>query len=142
MRLINENDAKIITQIKVEMKELTKAEEQVMQVLWKINKGFVNDILEHFPEPKPAYNTISTIVRILEKKGFVKHKAYGNTHQYLPSVSKENYTKDLVGGLMKNYFDNSLKQLVSFFARDNSLSVNDIEDILSAIENEKQKTKK
>jgi predicted transcriptional regulator len=124
------------------MKELTKAEEQVMQVLWKINKGFVNDILEHFPEPKPAYNTISTIVRILERKGFVKHKAFGKTHQYLPSVNKEKYTKDLVGGLMKNYFDNSLKQLVSFFARDNSLSVKDIEDIISTIENEKQKTKK
>ncbi len=122
------------------MKELTKAEEQVMQVLWKIEKGFVNDILEHFPEPKPAYNTVSTIVRILEKKGFIDHKAYGKTHEYFPAVSKESYTKDMMGGLMKNYFNDSVKQMVSFFAKDNSLTVKEMDEIIRLIEKEKQKT--
>ena len=74
------------------MKELTKAEEQIMQILWKIEKGFVNDILDGFPLPKPAYNTVSTIVRILEKKEFVAHKAYGKTHEYFPLISKEEYS--------------------------------------------------
>jgi BlaI family transcriptional regulator, penicillinase repressor len=121
------------------MKELTKAEEQVMQVVWKIKKGFINDILEHFPEPKPAYNTVSTIVRILEKKGFIAHKAFGKTHEYYAVVAKESYKKDLMGGLLKNYFDNSLKQMVSFFAKDKSLTVNEIDEIISLIEAEKQK---
>ena len=121
--------------------QLTKAEEQVMQVLWKIEKGFVNDILEHFPEPKPAYNTISTIVRILEKKGFIEHKAYGKTHEYFPAVSKESYTHDVMGGLMKNYFNGSVKQMVSFFAKDKSLSVKEMDEIIRLIEREKLKTK-
>jgi BlaI family transcriptional regulator, penicillinase repressor len=124
------------------MKELTKAEEQVMQVLWKIKKGFVNDLLEHFPEPKPAYNTVSTIVRILERKGFVDHKAYGKTHEYFPAVSKDIYTKDLMSGLIKNYFNNSVKQMVSFFANDKSLSIKEVDEILAFIKNEKQKIKK
>jgi predicted transcriptional regulator len=121
------------------MKELTKAEEQVMQVVWKIKKGFINDILEHFPEPKPAYNTVSTIVRILEKKGFIAHKAFGKTHEYYAAVAKESYKKDLIGGLLKNYFDNSVKQMVSFFAKDKSLTVNEIDEIIKLIEDEKQK---
>jgi BlaI family transcriptional regulator, penicillinase repressor len=122
------------------MKELTKAEEQVMQVLWKMEKGFVNDILEQFPEPKPAYNTVSTIVRILEKKGFIDHKAYGKTHEYFPAVSKESYTKDVMGGVMKNYFNDSVKQMVSFFAKDNSLTTKEMDEIIRMIEKEKQKT--
>ncbi len=121
------------------MKELTKAEEQVMQVLWKIEKGFVNDILEHFPAPKPAYNTVSTIVRILEKKGFIDHKAYGKTHEYFPAVSKDSYTKDVMGGLMKNYFNDSVKQVVSFFAKDKSLTIKEMDEIILMIEKEKQK---
>jgi predicted transcriptional regulator len=88
------------------VKELTKAEEQVMQILWKVEKGFVNDILEKFPEPKPAYNTVSTIVRILEKKEFVSHKAYGKTHQYFPLVTRKNYTKSFLNSFLSNYFSN------------------------------------
>jgi predicted transcriptional regulator len=123
----------------MEMKELTKAEEQVMQIMWRIKKGFVNDILIGFPDPKPAYNTVSTIVRILERKGFVKHKEYGKNHEYYPVVKKEVYTKSLVGGLMKNYFNDSLKQFVSFFANDNSLTISEIEEISKIIEKEKSK---
>lgn len=124
------------------MKELTKAEEQVMQVLWKIEKGFVNDILFHFPEPKPAYNTISTIVRILEKKGFINHKAYGKTHEYYPNVLKEQYMKEMMGGVLKNYFNNSVHQVVSFFTSDNSISAKEMDEIMELIEKEKLKTKK
>jgi predicted transcriptional regulator len=121
------------------MKELTKAEEQLMQILWKRKKGFVNDLLDDFPEPKPAYNTVSTIIRILEKKGFVRHKAYGKTHEYYPAVSKEIYTRNLMGGLMKNYFDNSFKSMVSFFTRDHSISAEEIDEIMQMIESEKKK---
>lgn len=124
------------------MRELTKAEEQVMHVLWKLKKAVVNDILEQFPEPRPAYNTASTIVRILEKKGFVAHKAYGKTHEYYPLVTKEIYTRDLMRGFMKNYFDNSAKQLVSFFTKDHSLTIKEIDEILGLIEKEKQHNKK
>lgn len=124
------------------MKELTKAEEQIMQILWDLKQGFVNNILEYMPEPKPAYNTVSTIVRILEKKGFVDHRAYGKTHEYFPLITKDAYTKDLLGGLMKNYFNGSVRQLVSFFTKDHSLSVKEIDEILLLIEKEKQQNKK
>ena len=123
------------------MKELTKAEEQIMQILWKIEKGFVNDILEGFPLPKPAYNTVSTIVRILEKKEFVAHKAYGKTHEYFPLISKEEYTKTYLNGFLSNYFSNSYQQLVSFFSNDNSLSVKELEEIREMMEQQIEKQK-
>ena len=123
------------------MKELTKAEEQVMQILWKIEKGFVNDILEKFSNPKPAYNTVSTIVRILEKKEFVSHKAYGKTHQYFPLVSKKVYTKSFLNGFLSNYFSNSHKQLVSFFSNENNLSVKELEEIKQLMEDQIKKQK-
>jgi len=123
------------------MKELTKAEEQIMQILWKIEKGFVNDILEGFPLPKPAYNTVSTIVRILEKKEFVSHKAYGKTHEYFPLISKEEYTKTYLKGFLNNYFSNSYQQLVSFFSNDNKLSVKELEEIREMMEQQIEKQK-
>lgn len=123
------------------MKELTKAEEQIMQILWKIEKGFVNDILDGFPLPKPAYNTVSTIVRILEKKEFVAHKAYGKTHEYFPLISKEEYTKTYLNGFLSNYFSNSYQQLVSFFSNDNNLSVKELEEIREMMEQQIEKQK-
>jgi predicted transcriptional regulator len=126
------------------MRELTRAEEQVMQVLWKIRKGFVKDILEHFDEPKPAYNTVSTIVRILQEKGFVSHKAYGRTHEYFPVVTKEEYSKNHLKVFVKDYFSNSFEKMVSFFAKDKGLSMKEMEEIINLMENElkKQKTGK
>ena len=100
------------------MRELTRAEEEVMQVLWKIKKGFVKEILEHFDDPKPAYNTVSTIVRILQDKGFVSHKAYGRTHEYFPVVSKNDYSKTHLSTFVNDYFSNSFKKMVSFFAKE------------------------
>ncbi len=123
------------------MKQLTKAEEQIMQILWKVEKGFVKDIIEYLPQPKPAYNTVSTIVRILEKKGFVSHKAYGNTHQYYPLISKEEYTKAYLKSIMKNYFSNSFEEMVSFFARDKDMNVEELEAIQKMIKEEIQKQK-
>jgi Predicted transcriptional regulator len=123
------------------MKELTKAEEQVMQIIWELNKGFVNDIIAQLPEPKPAYNTVSTVVRILEKKGFVSHRAYGKTYEYFPLVSRKDYTKSYFGAFMNNYFGNSYQQLVTFFSKNGNLSLNDLEDIKSLMEQEIEKQK-
>lgn len=126
------------------MRELTRAEEQVMQVLWKLKKGFVKDILEHFDDPKPAYNTVSTIVRILQDKGFVDHKAYGRTHEYFPVVSKDEYSKSHLSAFVNDYFSNSYGKLVSFFARESKISVKEMEEIMKIMENavKKQKTEK
>jgi BlaI family transcriptional regulator, penicillinase repressor len=118
------------------MKELTKAEDQIMQILWKLNEGFVNDIVEKMPEPKPAYNTVSTIVRILEKKGFVDHKAYGKTHQYYPLISKQEYTRSYMKNFMDSYFGNSFKEMVSFFAKEDNMSVGEIEKLMNEVKKE------
>lgn len=123
------------------MRELTKAEEQLMQILWKIEKGFVHDILEKLPLPKPAYNTVSTIIRILEKKGFVGHRAFGKTHEYYPLVSKQEYTKSYFKGFMNNYFGNSYQALTSFFTKENNLSIEELEDIKQLMEAEIKKQK-
>lgn len=120
-----------------DLKELTKAEDQVMQILWKLEKAFVKDIVEQMPDPKPAYNTVSTIIRILENKGFVEHKAYGKTHEYYPTISREKYTKFYLNNLIKGYFDGSFQNLVSFFARENKLSAKDVQQLLSEIKKEK-----
>jgi predicted transcriptional regulator len=124
------------------MKELTRAEEQIMQILWKIKTGFVKDILEHFPEPKPAYNTVSTIVRILQDKGFVSHKAYGRTHEYFPLLSREEYTKSRMSNLVNDYFSNSFEKMVSFFAREKNISLEEMEDIRKLMEEEISRRKK
>ena len=124
------------------MKRLTKAEEQIMQILWDINQGFVKDIIENLPDPKPAYNTVSTIVRILEKKGFVSHNAFGNSHEYYPTISKENYTEAYLNSIIKDYFSNSFKEMVSFFTRDKDMSIEELEEIRKMINREIQKQKR
>ena len=123
------------------MKVLTKAEEQIMQILWKLEKGFVKDILEYLPKPKPAYNTVSTIVRILEKKGFVSHTAYGKTHEYHPVLSKEEYTRKFLKRFVENYFSDSFKEMVSFFAKEKDMSISELEDTMRMIYREIQKQK-
>ena len=123
------------------MKELTKAEEQVMQILWDIKKGFVNDVIERMPEPKPAYNTVSTITRILETKGFVDHKPYGKSHEYFPLVSREKYTKAFFGGFLSRYFSSSFKQLVSFFSKQNNMTIQEMEEIMNLLNEQIQKQK-
>ena len=124
------------------MKELTRAEEQVMQILWKLEKSFVKDIVEQMDEPKPAYNTVSTIIRILEKKGYVDHKAYGKTFEYFPVVSKEKYSKITLQSVMNGYFNNSIKKMLSFFSSHENLSVQDLEKIRNYIDEEIELKKK
>ena len=123
------------------MNKLTRAEEQVMQVLWEMQKGLVKDMLDKLPEPKPAYNTVSTIIRILEKKGFVDHKAYGTTYEYFPIVKKEDYANFHFSDFMKNYFNDSFPRMAAFFARENNLSMDDMEEIMRLTEIELKKMK-
>jgi BlaI family transcriptional regulator, penicillinase repressor len=113
----------------MKIKELTKAEEQVMQILWQLKEGIVKDILEKMPEPKPAYNTVSTVVRVLEGKGFIGHKAYGNSHVYYPLISEDEYKKFTFDKMMTNYFSNSYESLVSFLVKEKNLSLQELEEI-------------
>lgn len=116
------------------MKSLTKAEEQVMLILWELEKAFVKDIISKMPTPKPAYNTVSTIVRILEQKGFVGHKSYGKTHEYHPLISKNAYRSFSIKNLLGSYFGGSFQNLVSFFAKENDLSIEEMDYLLKEID--------
>ena len=122
--------------------QLTKAEEQVMQILWALGEGLVKDILDRFDEPKPARNTVSTVVRILEKKGFVGHKDYGKVFVYYPLVQKKEYSGKQLLGLMHNYFNNSFPAMASFFAKENDLSIKDLEQLLEETKKELAKRNK
>ena len=122
--------------------QLTKAEEQVMQILWDLNEGLVKDIRDQFSEPKPARNTVSTVVRVLEKKGFIGHKAYANVHLYYPLVSKSEYSKSQLFGLMETYFNNSFPAMASFFVREKDLSVKELDALLEDTRKELSKSKK
>lgn len=116
------------------MKELTKAEEQVMQILWNIEKGFVKDVLAKMEEPKPAYNTVSTIIRILEKKGFVGYKAYGKTHEYYPLIDKTTYSNFYLKNFLGGYFGGSFQRLVSFFAKENDMDLKEVEALMKHVQ--------
>ncbi len=124
------------------MKELTKAEDQIMQLLWKLEKAFVKDIIELMPSPKPAYNTVSTIIRILEKKGFVGHNAYGKTHEYFPLVSKKEYTGTYMKNFMRTYFSGSFHEMVSFFAREDNMSLSDLDELINDVKRDLKNEKK
>lgn len=115
------------------MQELTKAEEQIMHALWTKEKAFVKEILADLEEPKPAYNTVSTIIRILEKKGFVGFEAFGKTHQYFPLVSKETYKTQISKSLVSKYFDGSFENLVSFFAKKEEINLTELDEIIKAL---------
>lgn len=124
-------------QLKYAMQKLTNKEEEVMHILWKLEKAFVKDVLLEVKEDKPHYNTLSTIIRNLEEKGYVNHNAYGNTHQYYPIISKEEYRKGFMSNAIENYFNNSYKSMVSFFAREEKISAEELREILDMIEKKK-----
>lgn len=124
------------------MRVLTRAEEEVMQVLWDLNRGFAKDILSHFKEPKPAYNTISTILRILVSKEFVAYKAYGKTYEYFPLVTRDEYKSFYLKRFIKGYFDGSFQNLVSFFAKDEKLDTRDLDELLTYVKEEKEQSRK
>ncbi|MDP5158026.1 MAG: BlaI/MecI/CopY family transcriptional regulator [Flaviramulus sp.] len=117
------------------MKQLTKAEEDIMQILWLLKKANVKTIIEEFPEPKPAYNTVSTIVRILESKGFVDYEKEGKGHVYFPILEKQDYSNQSLNKLVDNYFQGSFKSMVSFFVKKNDMSVTELESVLKEINN-------
>ena len=123
----------------MQIKELTKAEEQVMQILWTLDEAIVKDIIGRMPDPKPAYNTVSTVVRVLEGKGFIDHKAYGNSHVYFPVVLEKEYKKFTFDKMMKNYFSDSYQSLVSFIADEKKLGLNELDELTQLIDHLKNK---
>lgn len=116
------------------MQKLTNKEEEIMHIIWKLEKAFVKDVLAEIREDQPHYNTLSTIVRNLEDKGYVSYQAYGKTHQYFPIVSKEAYKKRFMSNAIENYFNNSYKNVVSFFAKEENISVDELKEIIALIE--------
>jgi len=116
------------------MQKLTNKEEEIMKILWKLEKAFVKEILSEIKEDQPHYNTLSTIVRNLEDKEYVGHEAFGNTHRYYPLISKEAYRKQFVNATIDDYYDNSYKSLVSFFAKEEKISVEELKEIIALIE--------
>ncbi len=115
-------------------KQLTKAEEEIMQILWQLEKGNVKQVIEELPNPKPAYNTVSTIIRILESKGFVDYEKHGKGHVYFPLVRKQDYSNQSLNTLVDNYFQGSFKSMVSFFVKKNDISLNELESVLKDIQ--------
>lgn len=118
-------------------KELTKAEEQIMQAIWNIGKGFAKDIHDALDEPKPAYNTVLTVIRVLCQKGFVEFKTYGKSNEYYPTLTREEYSAQRLQSLKKNYFNNSSAQLLSFFVKENQMDLNELDQIIKLIKKEK-----
>ncbi len=120
------------------MEKLTNKEEEIMHILWQLKKAFVKDVQAQIKTDKPHYNTLSTIIRKLEDKGYVGHIAYGKTHQYYPKVKKEDYRKQFIGQAINNYFNNSYKSMVSFFAKEEKISVEELKEIIDLIEKNKE----
>ena len=124
------------THIYSNMKSLTKAEEQIMQILWSLKEGVVKDVVDEFEEPKPAYTTVATVLTVLEKKGFVARKKVGNVNLFLPEISKKEYTGFQFKSLLSDYFNGSFPKMATFFAKENNLGIKDLEEILKAAEQE------
>ena len=123
------------------MEELTKAQEEILLVLWDIQEGAVADVVEKLPEPKPAYTTVATVIKVLEKKNYVGHRKYGNIHVYYPVVTKKAYAKHVLKDAYKGLFNNSLNQLVSFFVKEKDLTISELEELKKMIEQEIKKQK-
>ncbi|TYC17170.1 BlaI/MecI/CopY family transcriptional regulator [Bizionia gelidisalsuginis] len=119
------------------MQKLTNKEEEIMHILWALEKAFVKEVLAEIKDEKPHYNTLSTIIRNLEEKEYVAYNAYGKTHQYYPIISKEAYKKRFMTTAIENYFNSSYKNMVSFFAKEEKISVNELKEIIDLIENKK-----
>ncbi|WP_320018415.1 BlaI/MecI/CopY family transcriptional regulator [Labilibaculum manganireducens] len=123
----------------MDVKSLTKAEEQIMQIIWKLREAIVKDVVEQFDGSKPAYTTVATVLSVLEKKGFVTHRKIGNTKLFTPAISKAEYTKFQFSSLLGNYFGGSFPKMASFFAKENDLDISDLENIMKQAEEEMKK---
>jgi len=124
------------------MKRLTKAEEQIMQMFWENGPSIVSQLIAKMPDPKPPHSSISSIVRILERKGFIGHKAYGRTYEYYPIVKKEEYSGMTLKEMISNYFNDSPKSLVSFLVKEEKVDINELTDLLKKLEDKEEKQKK
>ncbi len=122
------------------MKTLTKVEEQIMQIIWNLDRCLVRDIIDQLDEPKPPHSTISSVVRILEKKGFVNHKAYGRTYEYFPTISKEEYSKSSIKDLAQNYFGGSMSKLVSFLVKEEEMDLKDLNEMIKKLDDSKDES--
>ncbi|UCG27087.1 MAG: BlaI/MecI/CopY family transcriptional regulator [Bacteroidales bacterium] len=123
------------------IQRLTRAEEQVMQILWDLNEAVVKDLVDHFHDPKPAYTTVATVLKVLEKKGFVTYRKIGNTHLYSHAIGKAEYSKFQLSNLLVNYFNGSYPKMATFFARMNDLSIRELEEMITQTEEELEKEK-
>ena len=123
------------------MEEITKAQEQILKVLWEIEEGAVSDVVNQLPDPKPAYTTVATVIKVLEKKGYVGHKTFGKTHVFFPKVSRKEYAQVFLKDSVKTFFNNSLQQTVSFFVKQKNVSLNELEELKNLIEEEIKKQK-
>jgi len=129
---------KVYVKLLSKMKELTKVEEEVMQIIWRVKRGIVRDFIDKMDDPKPPYSTISSVVRILEKKGFLAHKAYGKTHEYFPIITKNAYRKYVIQNMLQKYFSGSATNMLSFFAKENDLSLKDVGEMMKKMEEEEE----
>jgi len=118
------------------MKEITKAQEDILRAIWEIQEGAVSDVLERLPEPKPAYNTVATVIKVLEHKGYISHKTFGKTHVYFPLVTKSAYAQHLLKNTMKGYFNGSVNQMVSAFVKNKEISLKELEELKNLLETE------
>lgn len=119
------------------MERLTQPEEEAMQALWQLNGGFIKEVLEKLPEPKPPYTTLASTVKNLEKKMYVRSEKLGNSYRYLPMIKQEDYKKRFMKGFVGGYFKNSYKELVAFFAKEKQISAEELKEIIDMIENKK-----
>jgi len=124
------------------MEEITNAQQEVLRALWQINDGAVSDVLNQLDDPKPAYNTVATVIKVLEKKKYIAHRSYGKTNVYYPLISKKQYAQHLIGNSVKDFFNSSISQLVSAFVNQKEISINELEELKSLVETELQKQKK
>ena len=122
--------------IKSKSSELTRAELEIMQILWNRGPSLVHDVLAEIPEPKPAYNTVSTVIRVLEKKGFVDHKAYGKTYEYFALVDRDTYTQGFMSSVLNNFFGGSASRMVSFLSSNKSISIEETDEIIKLLKRE------
>jgi len=121
------------------MKEITRAQEEILKALWEIGDGAVTDVIETLPEPRPAYNTVATVLKVLEKKGYISHKVYGKTYVYYPIVSKKDYAQFILKDKVTGLLDNSLNQVVSFFVKQKNVGLNELEELKELLEKEIEK---
>ncbi|MEY4904496.1 MAG: hypothetical protein RLZZ292_2311 [Bacteroidota bacterium] len=122
------------------MQKLTNSEEEIMHYLWQLERGTVSQLIELMPDPKPPHSTVSSFIRILEKKEFVSHKAYGKTHEYFPTVSKAQYSSRSVMDLVRDYFDGSVNSLVSFLVKDEKVKTTELEALLEKMKKDDNKS--